>query len=268
MHRLWEPLASKHRPPNDYAAKFSTPFNIAGGFVPGGAGLDAFTEATVRDERVLALASRCATSSIRAILIRRPTPATSALTLKDGSVVEERQPYIRGGAHDPLTRAEIEDKFARNAPMAAGTRRAATRRWRSRAALYGGRIDLSHGCGDEAITVRGLLRTSGQVAIVTGAGRNIGRAIALTLADGGAAVVVNARSNHAEAEAVADEIEAKGGKALVVIADVADRRCGRRRWRDARSQASAGSTILVNNAALRRERRDRRDGLRANGARS
>src|SRR6202166_255739 len=63
---------------------------------------------------------------------------------------------------------------------------------------------------------------TGKVAIVTGAGRNIGRAIALALADGGASVVVNARSNRAEAEAVAREIEAAGGKALVHIGDIAD----------------------------------------------
>jgi 3-oxoacyl-[acyl-carrier protein] reductase len=63
---------------------------------------------------------------------------------------------------------------------------------------------------------------AGKVAVVTGAGRNIGRAIALTLAEGGATVVVNARSNRAEADAVAREIEAAGGKALVHIGDVAD----------------------------------------------
>ena len=63
---------------------------------------------------------------------------------------------------------------------------------------------------------------AGKVAIVTGAGRNIGRAIALALAEGGASILVNARSNRAEAEAVAREIEARGGKALVHIGDVAD----------------------------------------------
>ena len=52
---------------------------------------------------------------------------------------------------------------------------------------------------------------TGRVAIVTGAGRNIGRAIALTLAEGGASVVVNARSNRTEADAVAREIETAGG---------------------------------------------------------
>src|SRR6185312_8280416 len=63
---------------------------------------------------------------------------------------------------------------------------------------------------------------AGRVAIVTGAGRNIGRGIALALADGGAAVVVNVRSNLKDAEAVAGEIERAGGKAFGVTADVAD----------------------------------------------
>jgi 3-oxoacyl-[acyl-carrier protein] reductase len=63
---------------------------------------------------------------------------------------------------------------------------------------------------------------AGKVAIVTGAGRNIGRAIALYLAAAGASVVVNARSNQAEADAVVAEIKAAGGKAVAFLANVAD----------------------------------------------
>lgn len=93
----------------------------------------------------------------------------------------------------------------------------------------------------------------GRVAIVTGAGRNIGRAIALALADAGAAVVVNARSNKAQAEGVAQEIAARGGKAAVAMADVADA---------AAVEKMASATVaqfgridcLINNAAVRREK--------------
>ena len=94
---------------------------------------------------------------------------------------------------------------------------------------------------------------TGKVAIVTGAGRNIGRAIALALADCGASVVVNARSNHAEAEAVAREIEALGGKALVHIGDVADA-ASVQAMADAAVHRFGRIDILVNNAALRREK--------------
>ena len=72
---------------------------------------------------------------------------------------------------------------------------------------------------------------AGKVAIVTGAGRNIGRAIALTLAQAGASVVVNVRANQAEADSVVREIEAAGGKAASVLGDIADRKdrgCARR----------------------------------------
>ena len=94
---------------------------------------------------------------------------------------------------------------------------------------------------------------AGKVAIVTGAGRNIGRAIALTLARAGASVLVNARSNRTEADAVAREIESARGRAMVHIGDVAD----------AKAMAAMADTavagfgridILVNNAALRREK--------------
>jgi 3-oxoacyl-[acyl-carrier protein] reductase len=99
----------------------------------------------------------------------------------------------------------------------------------------------------------GRRELEGKVAIVTGAGRNIGRAIALTLATMGASILINVRGNRAEADAVAAEIEAAGGAALVHVGDVADALA---------MQAMAEATlarfgridILVNNAALRREK--------------
>src|SRR3954470_16896762 len=93
---------------------------------------------------------------------------------------------------------------------------------------------------------------AGRVAIVTGAGRNIRPGIALALADGGAAVVVNVRSNLKEAEAVAGEIERAGGKALGVTADVRDGTAGQKIVA-AGAARSSGVDILVNSAAVRAE---------------
>ena len=94
---------------------------------------------------------------------------------------------------------------------------------------------------------------TGKVAVVTGAGRNIGRAIALALSEGGASVVVNARSNRTEAESVAREIEAAGGKALVHIGNVADAKAVQT-MAEAATRQFGRIDILVNNAALRREK--------------
>jgi 3-oxoacyl-[acyl-carrier protein] reductase len=93
---------------------------------------------------------------------------------------------------------------------------------------------------------------AGKVAIVTGAGRNIGRAIAQHLATAGAAVVVNARTNKAEADGVVREIEAAGGKAIAVLADVADP-AAVEAMVQAALKAFGRIDILVNNASLRRE---------------
>jgi 3-oxoacyl-[acyl-carrier protein] reductase len=94
---------------------------------------------------------------------------------------------------------------------------------------------------------------TGKVAVITGAGRNIGRAIALALADGGASILVNARSNRTEAEAAAREIETLGVKALVHIGDVANPEAVQAMAEMAVKQFG-GIDILVNNAALRREK--------------
>src|SRR6266545_3263202 len=58
VHRLWEPLADKQRPPNGYAAKFAVPYLLAAGFVHGGVGLGAFTESAIRDPQVIAFAHK------------------------------------------------------------------------------------------------------------------------------------------------------------------------------------------------------------------
>jgi 3-oxoacyl-[acyl-carrier protein] reductase len=94
---------------------------------------------------------------------------------------------------------------------------------------------------------------SGKVAIVTGAGRNIGRAIALALSDAGASVAVVVRSNKAEADAVVKEIEEKGGKAIALLADISDPKTVQAMV-DATLKKFGRIDILVNNAAIRREK--------------
>src|SRR5204862_7220763 len=91
---------------------------------------------------------------------------------------------------------------------------------------------------------------AGQAAIVTGGVRRIGRAAALALAHAGASVVINARSSRAEAERVAQEVEAAGGQALVALADVADEDAVAGMV-DATIAAFGRADILVNNAANR-----------------
>jgi 3-oxoacyl-[acyl-carrier protein] reductase len=93
---------------------------------------------------------------------------------------------------------------------------------------------------------------TGRAAIVTGSGRNIGRAIALDLASAGAAVVVNARTSVKEAEAVAEEIRQAGGRAVVSIADVTDPEATGRLVAAA-VESFGRLDILVNNASVRRE---------------
>jgi len=94
---------------------------------------------------------------------------------------------------------------------------------------------------------------AGKVAIITGAGRNIGRAIALSLARAGASVIVNVRSNRAEADGVVREIEASGGKAVAVLGDIGEEKTATA-LADAALKRFGRIDILVNNAALRREK--------------
>ena len=93
---------------------------------------------------------------------------------------------------------------------------------------------------------------AGKVAIVTGAGKNIGRAVALGLAEDGAAIVVNGRNDEAAIKAVADEITHAGGRAIAFRADVSDA-AAVAEMVTATVQAFGGIDIAISNAGLRRQ---------------
>jgi 2-methylcitrate dehydratase PrpD len=115
VHRLWEPLSVKHAPQTAYAAKFSTPFCMAIGFLDRKAGLAQFTEARIAGRAVRRLAAK-----IRYVINpadEYPNNFTGHLraTMKNGDIREFRQPFMRGGARSSLTAADIETKCIDNA---------------------------------------------------------------------------------------------------------------------------------------------------------
>jgi 2-methylcitrate dehydratase PrpD len=143
VHRLWEPLPAKQHPKNGYAGKFSSPYCIAAGFVRGNVGLSDFSDAAVHDPAVVALASKVRYQ----IDPNNPYPKNFTghirVTLRDGSVVEERQPFMRGGVQAPLTRADVEDKFMLNAKHGGWSAERAAGVLKSLGALFNGPIDLT-----------------------------------------------------------------------------------------------------------------------------
>jgi len=142
VHRLWEPLAAKQRPANGYAGKFSQPYCVAAGLVRGNVGLGDFTDAAVKDERVLAVAAKVRYRIDPANPYPDEFTGHIRATLADGSVVEERQPHFRGGAREPLTRADIVDKFALNCRHGGWSEEKTAAALKVARALYDGRIDL------------------------------------------------------------------------------------------------------------------------------
>jgi 2-methylcitrate dehydratase PrpD len=142
VHRLWEPLADKRRPSNGYGGKFSTPYCIAAALVRGNVGLGDFTDLAVRDPCVLAVAAK-----VRYVVDpQNPYPANFTghirAVMRDGSIIEERQPHLRGGAHEPLTRHDIEQKFVLNARHGGWPQARIASALAQAISLYDGPLDL------------------------------------------------------------------------------------------------------------------------------
>jgi 2-methylcitrate dehydratase PrpD len=143
VHRLWEPLAAKQAPANGYLGKFSTPYCIAAGFVRGNVGLGDFTDAAVREPAVVALAKKIRYRVDPQNPYPRAFTGHIRATLTDGRAIEERQPHFRGGAQEPLTTNDIEDKFVLNCRHGGWDEARARQALTLLRGLYDGRIELS-----------------------------------------------------------------------------------------------------------------------------
>jgi 2-methylcitrate dehydratase PrpD len=114
VHRLWEPSSEKMHPTTPYSAKFSGPFCIAVGLVEQAAGLSQFTEEKIADADILSIAGKVEYRIDPEDEYPKNYSGHIRATLKDGSIREVRQPYLRGGVRDPLARRELVDKFHAN----------------------------------------------------------------------------------------------------------------------------------------------------------
>src|SRR2546430_3358963 len=95
-----------------------------------------------------------------------------------------------------------------------------------------------------------LMRLQGKTAFITGASRNIGRAIALTYAAEGADLVLNTRANRDELEAVAADCRKAGARVVTVLADVGDAAAVEAMVKTGLAELGA-IDVLVHNAAIR-----------------
>jgi 2-methylcitrate dehydratase PrpD len=118
MPIVCEPVATKHVPQTDYDAKFSIPYAVASQLVRGDVDLDAFTDAAIREPAVLQLAARVECRAHPEPDFPRVFPGHVRITLRDGRVLEQREPVNRGSAERPLTTEAVRTKFFRNATRA------------------------------------------------------------------------------------------------------------------------------------------------------
>ena len=110
-----EPEAAKRRPRTTYDAKFSLAFCVAAALAGDRVGIGAFTEESIRDPRLLALADRVRFSIDAASRYPETFPGWVKIRLKDGGVMEAREESQRGGPDRPIGADEVMAKFRDNA---------------------------------------------------------------------------------------------------------------------------------------------------------
>jgi 2-methylcitrate dehydratase PrpD len=113
-----EPRAAKLRPRTTYDAQFSLPFTVAAALDRGQVGLDTFAPERLTDERLLALAARVSHQVDHGSRFPDGFPGWVRVRLRDGRVLEAREPDGRGGPARPLPPEAIVAKFRDNAGLA------------------------------------------------------------------------------------------------------------------------------------------------------
>jgi len=107
-----------------YGAKFALPYSIAVMLVRGKAGLAEFTDEAIRDEEILKVADKIRYELDPTIDYPRHMSGHVKIKLSDGTLLEENQPFPRGGFELPLPPEDIEEKFLANASLAIARRKA------------------------------------------------------------------------------------------------------------------------------------------------
>ena len=113
-----EPADRKVAPRTVYEAKFSLQYSTAAMLVHGSAGLSAYSDEAIADERVLDLARRVRYETREYDTYPGGFPGSVRITLRDGRVLEADLPYQRGGPENPLSADEVRAKFRENAGLA------------------------------------------------------------------------------------------------------------------------------------------------------
>jgi 2-methylcitrate dehydratase PrpD len=112
-----EPVAAKARPRTPYDAKFSLPYSVAAMLVRGEVDIGSYSERSIADERVLAVAERVRYEVVPFATFPQAFPGGARITLADGTALEADLPYQRGGPENPMSTEEVVAKFRANAGL-------------------------------------------------------------------------------------------------------------------------------------------------------